>query len=45
MKYGYCKYLTSSSDTDQLNQCLASWLTSDENIITVIANERVGSER
>ena len=45
MKYGYCKYLTSSFDGDQLNQCLGSWLTSDGNIITAIANERVGSER
>jgi hypothetical protein len=45
MRYGYCKYLTSSFDADQLNQCLGSWLTPDGNIITAIANERVGSER
>ncbi|CAF0818567.1 unnamed protein product [Rotaria sordida] len=45
MKYGYCKYLTSSFDADQLNQCLGSWLTNDGNIITAFANERVGSER
>ncbi|CAM4925278.1 unnamed protein product [Rotaria socialis] len=45
MKYGYCKYLTSSFDADQLNQCLGSWSTPDGNIITAIANERVGSER
>ena len=45
MKYGYCKYLTSSFDADQLNQCLGSWLIPDGNIITAVANERVGSER
>ncbi|CAF1503268.1 unnamed protein product [Rotaria magnacalcarata] len=45
MKYGYCKYLTSSFDADQLNQCLGSWSTLDGDIITAIANERVGSER
>ncbi|CAF4547228.1 unnamed protein product [Rotaria sp. Silwood2] len=45
MKYGYCKHLTSSFDADQLYQCLGSWLTTDGNIITAFANERVGSER
>lgn len=45
MKYGMCKSLISSIDAEPLYDCLGNWMDEKNNIYTVIANQRVATER